>query len=263
MAGLGFVSVALVVGRRSPALPNPNGYDRLMVMANSVPKDVPELVGTNAAAFARFAATHSTLVDEVQAALRLPAAVPVNYSNAWLTRRTPELMSLRRLEKALLACAHHLDSTGDLQAATAARLAGVKLGQQGTRGGLLIDFMVGSATQINGLTRLSNSLPRMDLLTCGFALAGLKELEASQELLSSYVGRERHWMLVGSEWWRDWDAAKELPVALLKPASQAAMFGGTANERWLELQSAFAGTEVAILRRLADLDKPDAKFTSR
>jgi hypothetical protein len=61
--------------------------------------------------------------------------------------------------------------------AAAGFLAAIKLGQDGIRGGLLIDYMVGSATPVNGLTQLSNSLPRLNAAACKLALLGLSEIQ--------------------------------------------------------------------------------------
>lgn len=248
--------ITVVLGRRAPEQPNPNGYDRLLALAAPIPNHVGDLDDKGAPTTAQFVAAHSNVVTEAQQALELPTLVPVTYTGAWLTKRMPELMSLRRLEKALLACARHRQTSGDPQAATAARLAVVKLGQQGVRGGLLIDFMVGTATQINGLTQLSNSLPVMDSAACQLALAGVQELQAGREPLSRYFGRERRWVLFGSEWWRnlDWELAIKLPGALLSPAKQNGMFvGQTPLQRSQDLQLAYAGVESALQRRLEEL----------
>lgn len=209
--GLAVAVAGVLVGRRQPPLPSPNGHDRLLALAAQIPADVSDLDEKGGVTTGQFAAAHSNLVTEVQRALDLPALVPVAYTSSWIGGRMPELMSLRRLGKAVLACARHSASQADLMAATGARLATIKLGQQGTRGGLLIDFMVGSAMQINGLTHLSNSLPRTESASCKIALDGLLALQASQESLSAYVARERRWMFVGSEWWQDWRTAKDLP----------------------------------------------------
>lgn len=260
--GLSLLAVALmavgavVLGRRAPELPNPNGYDRLLAVAAQIPNHVADLDEKGAPTTAQFVAAHPNVVAETQRALELPAQIPVTYTSVWLSKRMPELMNLRRLEKALLAIARHSHSSNDLQAATAARFAAVKLGQHGVRGGVLIDFMVGAAIQVNGLTQISNSVPAMDVAGCQLGLIGLHALQAGQEPLSGYVGRERRWILFGSEWWKnlDLELAMKLPGMLLNPAKQQAMFvDQTPLQRSQELQLAYAGLESALRRRLGEL----------
>jgi len=255
--------LAVVVGRQAPEMPNPNGYDRLLALAAPIPNHVGDLDQKGAPTTAQFVAAHPNVVADAQRALELRAVVPVVYTSAWLGKRMPELMSIRRLEKALLAWARHSQSFSDLPAATAARLAAVKLGQNGFRGGLLIDFMVGSATQISGLTELSNSVPAMDVAGCQLTLTEVHALQSSQEPLSSHVGRERRWILFGSEWWKnlDWELVMTIPGMLLNPAKQDAMLvDQTPLQRSQELQLAYAGVESALRARLKELqaNKPSS-----
>lgn len=248
--------IAVVLGWREPELPNPNGWDRLVALASEVQLgEVLALDANSPEVTAQFAAAHSNLVSQVQEALELPARVPVAHDSRGIGRHMNGLVSLPLLEKGMLAIARQREVELDPIGATQARLAVIRLGQQGIRGGSLMDYSVGVPIQISGLRELTNSLAQMNSDACHLALAEVRSLGASQEPLSDFVARTRRWMLLDGEWWRDWTAAKDLPMALLELENQTDGNGKTARASSQELEAAFMQAEASLVRRIAELDK--------
>lgn len=248
---LAVTGLALV--RRQPALPDPNGYDRLVALAVEVPEEVRDLPRTNSPAVTEFALRYTNLVADVTGTLALPSRIPFQYSPENAGRHIKNVMALRRLEKALLACALHRESLHDPVGATEGRLATIALGQQAFRGGVLVDFFVGSAIQLGSLTQLSNSIAGLDAVAIQRAAEGLTRLRASQEPLANYARQERRWLLFGSEWWRDWDTLRELPTDLLHTTTKSSPFVGSPAKRFADLERAYAGTEAALRKRASEL----------
>ncbi|MEN9675216.1 MAG: hypothetical protein RIS76_1112 [Verrucomicrobiota bacterium] len=247
----------LAFARRQPALPDPNGYDRLVALAVGIPDDVTYLPRTNSPAVIAFALGHTNLMAEVAATLTLPSQIPLQYSLDDPRRTAATGADLRRLAKALLACALHRETVNDSTGSTEGCLASIALGQQAARGGLMIDFFIGSAIQIFSLSQLSNSITGLDAVSIQRATEGLTRLRASQEPLGNFTRRERRWILVGSGWWQDWDALTELPTDLLRTTTKASLVGSFA-ERFTDLEQAYAGTEAALQRRSLELARPEA-----
>lgn len=246
----GIAALALWSGRRARTVPNPNGYDRLAALAATLPETVRDLADTNASAAAaeQFVKGHSNLVSEVIDASASPCLVPLKYSAADLGTAMVNGMGFRRLEKALLVCASAADASGDPQGATRARLASVELGQQCSRGGLLVHFMIGSAIQMYGLTQISNSIGNLDPALCLATARGLAGLRQRQERFREIVRRERRWIWSGSEWWKDWRSAISVPGALISTGRQMSLAGVPAR-RFEDLERSYRGTEEALRKR--------------
>ena len=252
------VAVLSLVAGKVTKLPNPNGYDRLVSIAGRIPEDVRDLPATNSVALAHFATEHSGLIGEVEDALKLPAAAPLAMGQEWFADQAAEFMSVRSLEKALLAVARHAEIAGDSALAVRGRLAVIELGQRIGRGGLLIHYFLSAAIQINGLKVLSNGVPQMDRAACQFALREIPRIQGSLEPLSGYLGRERRWLLTSSQWWRDWETAKQIPQSLVDPARGS--FWGTPQQRARELAECYAGLERVLQRRIEGLtDLPESR----
>lgn len=248
--------IVVALARRPSQLPTPNGWDRLVALAAQLPLgDVLSLDAKGPDSTAQFVAAHSNLVSQVQEALDLPARVPVAQSSRDIGRHVNGLMSLPFLEKSLLTIARQREAEQDLTGAIKARSAVIKLGQQGIRGGSLMDYTVGVPIQINGLRELTNNLAQMNSNSCQVAIGEVRALSTSREPLSNFVTRTRRWMLLDGEWWRDWAAAKDLPSALWDLESQTAGNGKTARGCSQELEATFAQTEAALVGRLAALDQ--------
>ena len=256
---LALVATALWIRRPQP-LPNPNGYDRLLALAATVPAFELERVKTNQAQLAELVQSQPQLLEEVLAAHQLPSVVPVQYSRDDLKGRMNAAGDLRRLEKAILARAILAELKQRTADGVTARLAGIELGQKGSRGGLMIDFMVGSAIQMYGLAGLSNQVRNLDAETCQRALNSLRTLREEQEPLTQFERRERRWMLWSSGWWKDFDTARELIASWRRPAENVSLFGTPAG-RHRDLQKAYLETEAALEARLnaAKREKPSGK----
>jgi hypothetical protein len=259
---LALVAVGVAFARRPPEVPNPNGYDVLSSLASKAPPEAHNMPLTNRAMVGAFAAAHSILLDRVTAAVAMDSKVPVEFSTRWIPRRAAALVNLRHLEDTVLVCAADQEFRGDLAAATEARLTAVRLGQQLGRGGLLIDFMIGSAIQMRSLAALSNSASGLSESACRTALDRLGRLEHEWEPLKAAAPRERRWMLFGSGWWREWDSAKALPAALWSPGKAASFFGsGSPADRESALRDAYAAVMTAIKRRLETLTGGNIKVS--
>lgn len=242
---------AVLWNRRTPAVPNPNGYDRLLELAANVPVFELDRVRTNPTRLTELVQSQPRLVTEVVAANQLPSAVPVRYSDSQLGGRMNAAADLRRLEKAIVAHALLAELERRPADGVTARLAGIQIGQNGTRGGLMVDFMVGSAIQIYGLAGLSNQVRNLDADTCQRALNSLRTLRDAQEPLSQFERRERRWMLYASGWWRDFGTARELLTSWKRPAENVSLFGTPAG-RHRDLQKAYRETEAALETRLRE-----------
>lgn len=257
-------AIAVAVGRRSPELPNPNGWDRLVALASQIPPgEVLSLDASGPDSTAQFVATHSNLLSQIQEALELPSRVPVAHNSADIGRHMNGLATWPFLEKCLLAVARQRDTEQNPMGGIKARAAVIKLGQRGIHGGSVMDYMVGVPIQINGLRELTNNLAQMNSNSCHVVIGEVRVLRNAVEPLADYVARTRRWMLLNGNWWRDWTTAKELSRLLVSLESQPGGNGKTPRACSEELDATFAQVEAALIGRLAELTRQNGGALGR
>lgn len=258
-------AIAVAVGRRSPELPNPNGWDQLVAISAMMPRNHGALAtnGEFADPVRHAVASDFNLVAKVLVALELPSRVPIGNSGEKFDRHWSGLVGLRELEAALSESGRQSEVGENVIGAISAYLAIIRLGQQECRGGLLMHYTLGTTTQINGLKCLTNTLPRMDSKACQLALGELRALRSGGEPLADYVARTRRWMLLNGNWWRDWTTAKELSRMLLNLESQPGGNGKTPRTCSEELDATFAQVEAALVGRLSELNRQNGGVLGR
>jgi hypothetical protein len=200
----------LFVARRPDPLPNPNGYDDF-VAAGRMVVGKPTSVGTNdPAALAKFAAENAGVATRVRAGLAHESRVPVRMNPEWLGSHMRELLAVKQAGNALQVLARQSEAEGHLAEAVALQLDRLWLGLGGARGGVLIDYGVGTAVESGALQDLRKLTNRLDAVLCRNVVKALHETETIREPFATMLNRERRWTWLGSGWWRTWDGAKEM-----------------------------------------------------
>ena len=174
-------------------LPNPNGYDDLvkagqMVSSNSwnfekmTADQLRETVSANAAALAL---ARTGLTQECR--------VPVEFSVPYLDRHLAELAGLKRLAQAFMAEGKLAEDKGSWGEAAATYLDLVRLGDHSTRGGILIDALVGVAIDNMGAAGLQKITGQLDAKSCHEAAATLETLEVQRPSWADVLQQEHAW----------------------------------------------------------------------
>ncbi len=174
-------------------LPNPNGYDDLvkageMVSSNSWNYEqlggepLRETVSANAGALAL-----------ARTGLSHECRVPLQFSMAYATNHIHDLIALRSLAQAFAAEGRLAELNGRLDEAARSGLDMIRLGIEASRGGTMIDGMIGTAIESFGLKPLQNISGRLDARTCRETAASLETLEAQKPSWTDLVQQDNAW----------------------------------------------------------------------
>lgn len=188
-------AVFLIVPRRShfPELPNPNGYDVLVREAARITRDTTILKEMTSNQLAGLVATNEAVVRAVRKALSLPSVVPVQMSLEWIDSQMTNNINLRAAAKAMDAEASSSRQRGDHTNAMALYRDQVQLGHSMMRGGLLINFLIGSATETWAVRRMTNVLSELNSEQCKQAARFLEEIDSQRDSFEEITARELEW----------------------------------------------------------------------
>lgn len=174
-------------------LPNPNGYDDLvkagqMVSSNSwnyekmTTDQLRETVSANAAALAL-----------ARTGLNQECRVPVEFSVPYINLHLAELAGLKRLAQAFVAEGRLAEGKGSFGEAAATYLDLLRLGDNATRGGILIDALVGVAIDNMGVASLQKITGQLDAKSCRKAAATLETLDTQRPFWADILQQEHAW----------------------------------------------------------------------
>lgn len=176
-----------------PELPNPNGYDVLVREAARITRHLPSLKEMTSNQLAGLVATNEAVVRDVRKALSLPSVVPVKMSDEWLTSQMTNFMNLRGSANAMDKEASLSLQRGDYTNAMALQLDQVRLGHSMMRGGLLINLLIGSATEAWAVRRMTNVLSKLNSEQCKQAARFLDEIDSQRDSFEKISARELEW----------------------------------------------------------------------
>ena len=176
-----------------PELPNPNGYDVLVREAARITRNPSSLKEMTSNQLAELVATNEAVVREIRKALLLPSVVPVQMSEEWITSQMTNNINLRAAAKAMDAEASSSRQRGDHTNAMALYRDQVQLGHSMMRGGLLINFLIGSATETWAVRRMTNALSELNSEQCKHAARFLDEIDSQRDSFEEITARELEW----------------------------------------------------------------------
>jgi hypothetical protein len=130
---------------------------------------------------------------EVRRGLAMQCVVPVEMTAAWIQSATTNMINLKRAARALDAEGLLLSRQGDTNGALSASLDLFRFGQAMQQGGVLIDFLVGSAVEVMGVRRITNLLAVLNAAECKRTAFALQEHEKHREPLQAIQRRDREW----------------------------------------------------------------------
>ena len=178
--------------------PNPNGYDDLVAAGGMIqsplldfsvePKSTDEL----AAEISKFKAAF----DRIRLGLSRSCQAPVWPKNGDLTTRnsTPNaIINVRADARALNREAQLALRQNRFDDSALIALDCIHLGQACTRGGLLVDRLMGTACESIGDAALYPSIKQLDSRTCRKLVVALQNVDENREPLEDVRRRERIW----------------------------------------------------------------------
>lgn len=186
----------LFLPRRSHfhSLPTPNGYDVLVTEAAKVVRSPSGIRDMTSNQLAAFVTTNEAVVKTIREALKLPCILPVELNEKWVSsQHLQNRISLRAAATAMDAEATLYRLRGDSTNSLALYIDQIRLGHAMMRGGVLIDYMVGSAVEASGSSRMTNLLSNLTADDCKQAASWLSELDNQRESFEEFSARELEW----------------------------------------------------------------------
>jgi len=176
-----------------PPVPQPNGYEALTRASSKLVRPLDSVKALSTEKLAEALDGNRAALEEVRHALQVPGVVSVQMSESWFTVHTPQLMNLKAAAFVLDGEADLRSRRGDTNGALLSALDCLRLGEAIQRGGVFIDFLVGSACELIAVHRMTNLVTSLGPEDCKKAMLALQEHEARKDSLEGIQRREKEW----------------------------------------------------------------------
>jgi hypothetical protein len=178
-------------------LPNPNGYDDFLKGAALASQQSGDWNTLSIEELRQLEATNQAALEAIRVGLTKDCRVVPYSMVGGTTTHMNDLANLKAAAQAL--CAANRLALLESRTNDAALLAVdcIRFGQESTRGGVLIDGLVGIAIQALGRARLEEALPGTDAATARNIGAALEGIITRQESSATIWEREAQWARAG------------------------------------------------------------------
>ncbi|HEY5296554.1 MAG TPA: hypothetical protein VIK59_01365 [Verrucomicrobiae bacterium] len=189
----------LISGLTSPtpplnqSLPNPNGYDDFVEAGKMVASDTGNFDEMNEQQLQSLSDENSNALQMARAGFQKQSRVPIQFSEVYITSHLNDLANLKRLAQAFAAAGKLNEMENRPGDAAKSYLDVIHLGNESSRGGTLIDELVGIAIESigrDGLQRISNQL---DAKSCRESAVALENLDSQRQTLNEVMQQENDW----------------------------------------------------------------------
>ena len=166
----------LFLGRTpaAPALPNPNGYDDLVKAGQELIKTTDDPADLDLTHFRALVATNAEPLRRLRLGLTRRCAVPTQAISTNFNGHSHDLGDLKQLARALSAEGRLAELENRPVDAARSYIECIRLGNEISRGGVLITRLVGIAIEVMGGRQLAKLIPK---LRCEQMRALVTELE--------------------------------------------------------------------------------------
>jgi len=203
LLGLGVPLLLLVAWwpvppKPSPALPNPNGYDYFVKAGEALvgPWTNQVLRAVPAQEWQTVLAANQSSLELVREGLRHRslALVSVTYDSATRLRFIDQLGHLKRLGVLLAGEGLLAELEGNSASAVDAYIQAMRFGQESSRGGVMMERLVGIAVESIALAELRRTMLSLASEDVRRGLVGLQNLDASHDLPEVNLATEDEWI---------------------------------------------------------------------
>lgn len=240
------------------ALPNPNGYDDLVKAGAAVANGAGEYQNLSLEELRFFVASHSEALALARTGLSRTCAVPVSLVLDDFSQMSYMLMGQKRLAQLLVAEGRLAELEDRPAEAARSYLDAVRLGQEISRGGFVINRLVGIACSAIGMAPLGRLAPKLDceplkpiaaeLETIDHAGVTWDEVWAAEK---AYMRNEVRKQPISLVWFTQWKEARtSIRLGRAKHDESAARIRLLAAELALRCYTAESGKPPTALAEL-------------
>jgi len=174
-------------------LPNPNGYADLAKAGAMASADTGNATEMKPNELRQLVAQDIEALQTARTALGNDCAVPLEFSENYMSRHLTELAGYKRLAQAFVAEGRLAEMENRPGDAAKSYLDAVRLGNRSARGGILIDQLVGTAIEAMGTACLQKLVDQLDAKSCREAAATLETLDAQRQTWNEVMQQESAW----------------------------------------------------------------------
>ncbi|MDB6147047.1 MAG: hypothetical protein JWO45_711 [Spartobacteria bacterium] len=179
-------------------VPNPNGYDDFVAAQNLVVASMtlPALPGERdfeMEAARRHFASNTPAIERLRLGLAKQSAVPIVYTNDWISTHVNEMAGMKRLARNLALGGALEKIDGRMANALEYDVDILRLATAINHGGLLIDNLVAAANENIAFAELEKLEPGLDASQCRMALGELERWRTNREPFAITLEREKRW----------------------------------------------------------------------
>jgi hypothetical protein len=187
--------ISQIVGPLPPVqpLPNPNGYDDFVKAGKMVSTNSWNYDSANLAQLRETVAANAGALALARAGMSNECRVPLQFSKDYMTNHISDLVGIRSLAPAFLVEGKLAEKENRPADAAKSYLDTIHFGNESSRGGVLIDQMVGTAVEAIGTSHLTNLVDQLDAKTCRESAATLENLDSQKQSLSEILQQENDW----------------------------------------------------------------------
>jgi hypothetical protein len=175
-----------------PPLPNPNGYEDLVKAGNMVSNDFGDYDELTPAKLRELVNKDAEAFQTARIGLRQECRVPLDYSAA-SSAHLDQLAALKRLAFGFVAEGRLAGMEKRPANAAKSYLDAIHLGNESSRGGVLIDQLVSTAIAAIGTAHLQKLVDQLNAKTCRETAEVLETLDSQRQTWGEVMQQERDW----------------------------------------------------------------------
>src|ERR1700720_1821171 len=185
---IGFL-VSQVVGPLLPIqpLPNPNGYDDFVKAGEMVSTNTGNYDKMNREQLRETTTANAEALALARTGLSNDCRVPVQFSKTYIENHLSDLADLKKLAQAFVTEGKLAEMENRPNEDAKSYLDVIHLGNESSRGGVLIDQLVGTAIEAIGTSDLQKLLPQLDANSCRETTATLETLDSQRQTWNEVI----------------------------------------------------------------------------
>ena len=221
-----------------PPTPSPNGYDDFLKASRLIAHLSLELTNSNPELLRPLVQENQAALALIRAGINRECRVPLQFTRDYLSTHMDEFGGFKAAARLLGAEGAVAEADGRLKDAVQAYLDAVRFGQASSRGGLVIDVMVGAAIQAVGVKKLHGLRERFSSAELRNAARILNAIDHDGEPADLLIQRERAYFrkvqgLWSTTWLRLMSRLPWMRALNTEPISESAILRGRAALRLL------------------------------
>ncbi|HEY1661080.1 MAG TPA: hypothetical protein VGI03_01560 [Verrucomicrobiae bacterium] len=176
-----------------PPLPASNGYEDLVKAGSMISNDPSDIDKLDQPQLSQRVSQNATALALARTAMSNQCAVPMQFSTNYIDAHLDDLAGVKRLGLAFAAEGRLAELQNRTNDAAHSYLDAIRLGDDSSRGGALIDELVGLALYQVGARHLQQVVSQLDVQTSREAAAELETLDDQRQTWDDVVLQEQVW----------------------------------------------------------------------